>query len=456
MARGDGGSRARMARGRKKKGNRSASSHFPAKIKRDLSVFDSDDGEEGEDRRGRQVPAAIAGRHVESGAQDHSWKVPIRGNELEDTVRSDDKELAADLSSTREADKTLVEGGNGVVITDKSKEADRGRRGGGRRVGGGRGGGRGGGGGWEQFFAGQSEEDNDGGVDEEKERKGGRDGGELGGDGGEESDGDGGEEEEEEGEGSGEEEEEEEDGTGRRSDDEDEAEDSDGDGDGDGTGEGGRTSRAGEAFAKAFESIVGGKSDLPLPGSSAATGAVPIPILARKKKRVVEKLRRQEEELKASVQAKRSKREVLAKGRVLPLTYLDVKEKQLLKIATRGVVKLFNAVSEARKVEEEDVDEKDAVKLKKAAFLSELRGTLMRGPSNGGQEDAKKMGGTVAVQMERRSGGEVSQPGWEVLKEDYMVRQSRLKDWDQVEEGNEIEAETLAFPDGEDSSSGDD
>jgi hypothetical protein len=69
------------------------------------------------------------------------------------------------------------------------------------------------------------------------------------------------------------------------------------------------------------------------------------------------------------------------KAHVLPQPYTDNKEKDLMKLATRGVVKLFNAVSKAQKVQTaaDSRDAKVIAKQSKSAFLSELKS---RGPSS--------------------------------------------------------------------------
>jgi hypothetical protein len=62
----------------------------------------------------------------------------------------------------------------------------------------------------------------------------------------------------------------------------------------------------------------------------------------------------------------------------LPLTYIDAKEKAFIKLATKGVVRLFNAVSKAQAVQAgADISSNTAAKAtwkqSKAVFAKELQ-----------------------------------------------------------------------------------
>uniref|UniRef100_A0A0A9DBG2 Rrp15p n=1 Tax=Arundo donax TaxID=35708 RepID=A0A0A9DBG2_ARUDO len=68
------------------------------------------------------------------------------------------------------------------------------------------------------------------------------------------------------------------------------------------------------------------------------------PILSAHKKLVAAKLAEEVEEHKPKGMARKDKRAAAEKGHVLPKDHLDSKEKELIKVATQGVVRLFNAV----------------------------------------------------------------------------------------------------------------
>uniref|UniRef100_A0A8C8IHA7 RRP15-like protein n=1 Tax=Oncorhynchus tshawytscha TaxID=74940 RepID=A0A8C8IHA7_ONCTS len=98
-------------------------------------------------------------------------------------------------------------------------------------------------------------------------------------------------------------------------------------------------------------------------------------------------------------------------------------ERNLQRVATRGVVQLFNAVRKHQKT----VDEK--VKEASKDFINVLRGT------EGGSE--------VVTKTERQTTGREAEekPAWSVLRDDFMTGAS-MKDWDKEsnKEGEEEEA----------------
>eukprot|EP01024_Parvocaulis_polyphysoides_P012347 TRINITY_DN1444_c0_g1_i4.p4 TRINITY_DN1444_c0_g1~~TRINITY_DN1444_c0_g1_i4.p4 ORF type:complete len:137 (+),score=40.12 TRINITY_DN1444_c0_g1_i4:858-1268(+) len=98
----------------------------------------------------------------------------------------------------------------------------------------------------------------------------------------------------------------------------------------------------------------------------------------------------------------------------------DAFEKQLQRVATRGVVQLFNAVAKAQKVQRETHATKgraQAAKMTKASITAEL-------------QKAKQ---TTADQKEE---GEKQNAGWRVLQDDFtgLPIMGRMKDWDREQE----------------------
>ncbi|XP_038888922.1 RRP15-like protein [Benincasa hispida] len=149
------------------------------------------------------------------------------------------------------------------------------------------------------------------------------------------------------------------------------------------------------------------------------------PILSANKKLIVEKLAEEEAERKVKGLAKKEKQLVGEKGHVKPATYLDSHEKFLIGVATKGVVKLFNAVNKAQHAQKglnpsRTKDAKAINKRRKEAFFSELgKPTLSATNSNaklntsGGAADAEG-------------------PAWAPLRDNYMLTNSKLKDWDKM------------------------
>ncbi|KAJ4831110.1 hypothetical protein Tsubulata_027034 [Turnera subulata] len=143
------------------------------------------------------------------------------------------------------------------------------------------------------------------------------------------------------------------------------------------------------------------------------------PVLAFHKKLLAEKLGEEEDEKKVKRQAKKEKRVTAEKGHVKPATYLDAHEKLLISIATKGVVKLFNAVNKAKTAQKgldpsRSKDAKAIKKRRKEAFFSEL-----------GKTPAADASAKVNT-----SAGEG--PSWAPLRDNYMLTSSKLKDWDKM------------------------
>ncbi|KDP23003.1 hypothetical protein JCGZ_01725 [Jatropha curcas] len=142
------------------------------------------------------------------------------------------------------------------------------------------------------------------------------------------------------------------------------------------------------------------------------------PVLSGHKKLVAEKLAEEEAERKVKGEARKEKLLVGEKGHVKPVNYLDSHEKFLIGVATKGVVKLFNAVNKAQHAQKgldpsRTKDAKVLKKRRKAAFFSELGKTPVSET-------------TVKVDGEG--------PSWAPLRDNYMLTNSKLKDWDKLQD----------------------
>ncbi|KAK3184574.1 hypothetical protein Dsin_031860 [Dipteronia sinensis] len=172
-------------------------------------------------------------------------------------------------------------------------------------------------------------------------------------------------------------------------------------------------SEGSRAFKTAFKSII--KNAVP----EDALG----PVLSAHKKLVAEKLAEEESERKVKGEAKKEKLMAGEKGHVKPAKYLDTHEKFLIGVATKGVVKLFNAVNKAQHAQKglnpsRFKDEKVIKKRRKEAFFSEL------GKSPVSATDSKG----------HTSGTVDEGPSWAPLRDNYMLTSSKLKDWDKMPE----------------------
>ncbi|PIN11516.1 hypothetical protein CDL12_15885 [Handroanthus impetiginosus] len=153
------------------------------------------------------------------------------------------------------------------------------------------------------------------------------------------------------------------------------------------------------------------------------------PVLSVHKKLLAEKLADEEAERKVKGEAKKEKHLIGEKGHLKPANYLDAHEKFLLGVATKGVVKLFNAVNKAQNAQKglnpsRSKDEKVIKKRRKDAFFSELRK-----PSSHSAGAVVKVG-TSSVPLD----GEA--PAWAPLRDNYMLTNPKLKDWDKMQDTN--------------------
>ncbi|XP_036395683.1 RRP15-like protein [Megalops cyprinoides] len=105
-------------------------------------------------------------------------------------------------------------------------------------------------------------------------------------------------------------------------------------------------------------------------------------------------------------------------------------ERSLQRIATRGVVQLFNAVRKHQKNMDEKVKEVGGSERKRAKLLSSVSKNdfinVLRGT-----EGTAEQGSTAAKKTVDK--GSEGTPAWSVLKEDFMMGAS-MKDWDKESE----------------------
>nr|XP_019598469.1 PREDICTED: RRP15-like protein [Rhinolophus sinicus] len=157
-------------------------------------------------------------------------------------------------------------------------------------------------------------------------------------------------------------------------------------------------------------------------------------ILVKNKELDKEKEKLKQERLEKRKQLDK-KREWEMMCRVKPDVVKDKEtERNLQRIATRGVVQLFNAVQKHQKNVDEKVKEAGGSIRKRAKlisavskkdFISVLRG--MDGSTNATSSTGKN---SKARQTEVKEEG----PGWTILRDDFMMGAS-MKDWDKESDG---------------------
>ena len=132
---------------------------------------------------------------------------------------------------------------------------------------------------------------------------------------------------------------------------------------------------------------------------------------------------------------RQKKKELLEMGRKRPDIVKDrIREKKMKKIATRGVVQLFNAVREQQKHLKTELNKaglsttkRDKVyqKMDKEAFLQVLSGNKRPDLSQAKNLHHAAKAPKVELKTEDDDGT------WSVLKDNYMMG-AKLKDWDKA------------------------
>ncbi|XP_020253608.1 RRP15-like protein isoform X2 [Asparagus officinalis] len=156
------------------------------------------------------------------------------------------------------------------------------------------------------------------------------------------------------------------------------------------------------------------------------------PVLSAHKKLIANKLLEEETEHKSKGEAKKEKHLAGEKGHVKPATFLDTKEKLLISIATKGVVKLFNAVNKAQNPQKDlnpsrSKDAKELAKRRKQAFLSEINKSATEKSDHGFSFYSTKVTKSASKEND-------DEPGWAPLRDSYILNNSKLKDWDRIPE----------------------
>mmetsp|Transcript_37172 Transcript_37172/g.60188 ORF Transcript_37172/g.60188 Transcript_37172/m.60188 type:complete len:240 (-) Transcript_37172:17-736(-) len=162
-----------------------------------------------------------------------------------------------------------------------------------------------------------------------------------------------------------------------------------------------------------------------------ADTSTPILAVSKKRKELDVAQQKEREEKRQRRQLREEKRQLRDKDRLVPTFEQDRElERTLKQIATRGVVKLFNAVSKARKL----------VDTEKSRFST----------SNLVDENAKnqflemlKSGGRQESDTTKNAG----ESTWKVLNEDLLLGRGRMKDYGKETEIEEEEESDIEIPD---------
>lgn len=194
-----------------------------------------------------------------------------------------------------------------------------------------------------------------------------------------------------------------------------------------------------DTFSRAVSRILGSSGSLDVQGPHKA------PILAGSKS-LARRKEEEEERLRAERAARKLRREMRQRGHIIPAKRgldpgSDVREKALQRTATKGVVRLFNAVAKAQRqlkeAEEISGNRYKAAKLGKASFLAELRKNRSSVISYKNNTLDSEMTGNNATDEVNEGdkpgkGVEEREPGWDVLQDSFtgLHGGNKMKDWD--------------------------
>ncbi|CAG0878648.1 unnamed protein product [Darwinula stevensoni] len=125
------------------------------------------------------------------------------------------------------------------------------------------------------------------------------------------------------------------------------------------------------------------------------------------------------------------KRALQKLGRVKPDLNDRGKERELMRIATRGVVQLFNAVREHQKTLKKELMKVGASEVAKEKVQRSINHDKFLQLLNRAAEPQAPVGRSVMA---------TSGTNWEVLRDDYMIG-AKMRDWEKESSGEEEEKE---------------
>ncbi|KAK9877511.1 hypothetical protein WA026_018620 [Henosepilachna vigintioctopunctata] len=150
------------------------------------------------------------------------------------------------------------------------------------------------------------------------------------------------------------------------------------------------------------------------------------------------------EEKSETIQLKRKRRKEGLDFRVKPNILEKDRERVLAKIATKGVVQLFNAVKNQQKEIKDKLREAGPLEVKKAKVLKNIDkntflDVLMGEKSQNVDEVLQKSNSSNIKAIENK--GNKTEKVWDVLRDNFLM-DAKLKDWDkelEIEENIEVE-----------------
>mmetsp|Transcript_9674 Transcript_9674/g.15882 ORF Transcript_9674/g.15882 Transcript_9674/m.15882 type:complete len:297 (+) Transcript_9674:198-1088(+) len=190
----------------------------------------------------------------------------------------------------------------------------------------------------------------------------------------------------------------------------------------------------GAFFAKTLKDLVTGETE----GREDKDGGV-VTVLSKRKTKEMKEIEKHKREAKKQKLIAKEKRRARETGLIKPELSDIGFERQLRKIATRGVVVLFNAIQthqakdrSVAKEEKKEKPKKDLKEVSKNTFLDMLKKGGKKTNEDEGEDDKE----------------EVQGKGWNALRDDFMVG-AGVKDFEKEEEEEDQEEEEHGFDSGD-------
>lgn len=175
-----------------------------------------------------------------------------------------------------------------------------------------------------------------------------------------------------------------------------------------------------------------------------------IPVLAKRKSNIVKEIEQDKAELLRLKRQKAERKAEKTKQMVVPDQTTADFERQLRKLATRGVVALFNAISKQKREKAAEQAEKEAAKIAvnkaaapglvtdKSSSLKRKANEAQNSDSNGrsssdDNDDDDRNRDRTKSQRAKSKPPSSQKSGWTALKDDYMIDNDLLlKNWDKA------------------------
>eukprot|EP00794_Sanderia_malayensis_P018183 gene18183-19997_t len=160
------------------------------------------------------------------------------------------------------------------------------------------------------------------------------------------------------------------------------------------------------------------------------------------------------EEAHEKHESAKRKAELREKNHVIPDRSNAEKEVILRKIGTKGVVKLFNAVTKHQKETESKlkkastIGKKDKIleSVSQSSFLDMLK------TDSASKDSSTQKKETTQKKKDTNDANDAKTPSWNILRDDFMLG-SKMKDWDKEDEASADEDENEADEDSDDDGS---